>query len=84
MPFREELILRITLVLGLRPGELFALHWDDVMGEFLLDWEDIRSEADPHGLAIEFAHSAFQHACTVCEWDPVLAESAAGSPPPIH
>lgn len=32
MPFREELIIRITLVLGLRPGEIFALRWDDVLG----------------------------------------------------
>jgi hypothetical protein len=33
MSFREEaLILRMTLVLGLRPGELLALRWDDVQG----------------------------------------------------
>jgi integrase len=32
LPFREELILRVTLVLGLRPGELFALRWNDVEG----------------------------------------------------
>ena len=42
MPIREELILRITLVLALRPGELFALRWDDVMGHALrLDEETI-------------------------------------------
>jgi hypothetical protein len=61
-----------------------AAHWDDEMGEFLLNVEDIRAEADPHALALEFAHSAFQHACKLCEWDPVLAGSAAGHPPPIH
>jgi hypothetical protein len=59
-------------------------HWDDDVGEFILDWDDIRSEADPHALALEFAHSAFGHACDVCAWDPVLAASAEGSPPPIH
>jgi hypothetical protein len=59
-------------------------HWDDDVGEFILDWDDIRSEADPHALALEFAHSAFGHACDVCAWDPVLAGSAVGSPPPIH
>lgn len=65
----------------LEPG---AAHWDAELGEFVLDWEDIRSEADPRGMALEFAHSAFQHACAVCEWDPVLAASAKGAPPPIR
>jgi len=59
-------------------------HWDADLGEFVLDWEDIRSEADPRGLALEFAHAAFQHACAVCEWDPVLAGSATGTPPPVR
>ena len=61
-----------------------AAHWDTDLGEFALDWEDIRSAEDPHALALEFAHSAFGHACDVCAWDPVLAESAQGKPPPIH
>ena len=46
----------------------------------MLDWEDIRSARDPHGLALEFARSAFQRACAVCEWDPSLAASAQGVP----
>jgi hypothetical protein len=61
-----------------------AAHWDTDLGEFILEWEDIRSDQDPHALALEFAHSAFGHACRVCEWDPVLAGSAQGDPPPIH
>ncbi len=39
--------------------------------------------ADPHAAALEFARSAFDHACAVCEWDPALAASAEGSPPPV-
>jgi hypothetical protein len=61
-----------------------AAHWDSGLGEFVLDWEDIRSEPDPHALALEFAHAAYGHACDVCAWDPVLAQSAEGKPPPIH
>jgi len=59
-------------------------HWDPDLGEFVLDWEDIRSAEDPHELALEFAHSAFGYASDVCAWDPVLAGSAEGHPPPIN
>jgi hypothetical protein len=59
-------------------------RWDTEMGEFLLDWEDIRSSPDPRIPALEFAHSAFQQGCAVCEWDPALPASAAGNPPPVH
>lgn len=30
-----------------------------------------------------FARLAFRHACEVCEWDPALAASAEGTPPPV-
>ncbi len=60
-----------------------AAHWDDALGEYILAWEDVRSSTDPHALSLEFARSAFQHACLVCGWDAKLAASAAGEPPPI-
>lgn len=61
-----------------------AARWDAQLGEYVLDWEDIRESSDPHALALEFAHSAFRHACDVCEWDPALAATADGVPPPIR
>ena len=60
-----------------------AAHWAPELGLFALDWEDARATGDPHAAALEFAHSAFQHACVVCEWDPALAASAEGAPPPV-
>jgi Family of unknown function (DUF5996) len=65
----------------LEPG---PAHWDSDLGEFVLDWEEIRSAQDPHALGLEFTRSAYDHACEVCAWDPVLAGSGKGSPPPIH
>jgi Family of unknown function (DUF5996) len=61
-----------------------AARWDSDLGEFVIDWEDVREAPDPRAEALEFAHSAFRHACEVCRWDPVLAMSAEGQPPPIH
>jgi hypothetical protein len=61
-----------------------AARWDDGLGEYVLDWDDVRAGNDPHGLALEFARSAFQHACAVCGWDPALAATAEGAPPPIR
>ena len=60
-----------------------AAHWNPDLGLFVLDWEDARASADPHAAALEFFHSAFQHACVVCGWDPALPASAEGSPPPL-
>jgi uncharacterized protein DUF5996 len=59
-------------------------HWDAALGEYILDWDDVRSSADPHAVALEFARSAFRHACAMCAWDQELAASAEGKPPPIH
>jgi hypothetical protein len=60
-----------------------AARWDDALGEYVLDWDDVRAAPDPHGYALEFARSAFQHACLVCGWDERLAASAEGAPPPV-
>jgi Family of unknown function (DUF5996) len=59
-------------------------RWDAQLGEYVLDWEAIRDSPDPHALALEFAHSAFRHACAACDWDPGLAATAEGVPPPIR
>jgi len=61
-----------------------AARWDAGLGEFILDWEDIRRSADSRADALAFLHSAFRHGCEVCDWDPLLAGSAEGRPPPIH
>jgi uncharacterized protein DUF5996 len=60
-----------------------AARWDAELGEYVLDWDDVRAASDPHAFALEFASSAFQHACSVCDWDPALAASAEGTPPPL-
>jgi hypothetical protein len=60
-----------------------AARWEGDLGEYVLDHQDINDAPDPRGTAVEFARSAFQHACLVCDWDPALAASAAGSPPPV-
>jgi len=61
-----------------------AARWDATLGEFVLDWDDIRGLDDPHAAALAFASTAFSHACEVCAWDPKLAASARGTPPPVH
>jgi len=60
-----------------------AARWEGELGEYVLDWEDVCSASDAHAYALEFARSAFGHACVVCEWDPALRASAEGSPPPV-
>jgi Family of unknown function (DUF5996) len=60
-----------------------AARWESALGEYVLDWDDLRSTSNPHAVGLGFARSAFRHACAVCDWDPSLPASAEGTPPPV-
>jgi hypothetical protein len=60
-----------------------AARWDGSLGEYVLDWKDVCAAQDPRAFALEFARSAFRHACLVCDWDPELLAGAEGDPPPV-
>jgi Family of unknown function (DUF5996) len=69
---------------GFAEATLTAGRWDETLGEFILDWDDVRSSEDPHAVALDFARSLFRHACMVCGWDMTLAATAEGQPPPMR
>jgi hypothetical protein len=58
-------------------------YWNADLGLFLLDWADVVAKSDPHGASLEFLRSFIRDACRVCDWDPSLAASAEGDPPPV-
>jgi hypothetical protein len=58
--------------------------WHDGLGEFILDHDKAAATGDVRGAAVEFFRSAFMHACLTCGWDPDLAASAEGNPPPVR
>ncbi len=61
-----------------------SARWNDELGLYVLDWDDVRASDDPHAFALEFARSAFRHACLVCSWDETLLASTEGTPPPVR
>ena len=68
---------------GFSDLELPLGSWNEELGEYLLEWDDVRRSPDPHGAALQFARQVFAHACAVCGWDPALAASIEGTPAPI-
>jgi Family of unknown function (DUF5996) len=60
-----------------------AACWNESLGEYVLDWDDVIAQPDPHGYVMEFLRSSLDHSCAACEWDPALAASAHGTPPPL-
>ena len=68
---------------GFAQGEVSPGRWDAALGEYVLDWDDVRSRPDPRSVALEFVRRVFRHACAVCDWDDALAASAHGTPPPV-
>jgi hypothetical protein len=59
-------------------------RWDENLGEFILDWHDVRTATDPRAKAVAFARSAFRHAALACEWSTDLLGSTEGCPPPVR
>ncbi len=60
-----------------------AARWEAAVGEYILDWDDVCASPNPHAFALDFARSAFRHACRVCAWDPTIPASIDGTPPPV-
>jgi uncharacterized protein DUF5996 len=58
-------------------------HWEVNLGEYVLNWDDVCVAPDPFRASLDFGLSAIRHACSLCDWDPVLAASAEGVPPPV-
>ena len=61
-----------------------AARWDKTLGEYILDWDDVRAAPDPHATAVEFLRSAFHHGCRTSGWSAELAASEEGKPPAIR
>jgi hypothetical protein len=60
-----------------------AARWDEALGEYILEWDDVRSAPEQYETALEFTRSAFRHACVACQWDEGLAASGDGRYPPV-
>lgn len=58
-------------------------RWEPALGEYILDWDDVVTSADPHAAAVAFGRTVAAHACQVCDWDPALGASARGAVPAV-
>ena len=68
---------------GIADADVSPGRWEPALGEFVLDWDEVVAADDPHETALGFARGFAQHACTVCGWDPELAGTVRGDPPPV-
>jgi hypothetical protein len=69
---------------GFADAELVpGARWVPELGEYILDWDDVVTAADPFRLALDFARAAARHACSTCAWDPSLAATLDSVPPPL-
>jgi hypothetical protein len=57
-----------------------AARWDATLGEFLLDWDDVRAAADPHAAALDFGRTALGLLGEASGWDPSLTGTPKETP----
>ena len=65
-------------------ADLVSGRWEETLGEYILDWDDVVRSTSPYSTAVEFGRSVGRHACLTCDWEPALAASLDGHPPPIR
>jgi hypothetical protein len=68
---------------GFGDADVSPGRWDEALGEFVLDWDDVVRSPDPQEAALGFARATAAHACVRCGWEPALAASLGGDPPPV-
>ena len=69
---------------GFEEARLPGGGWNAELGEYVLDWDEAIAQDDPHAYVVAWCRELFRHACVVCDWDPHLAGSAHGTPPPVR
>jgi hypothetical protein len=51
-----------------------AAHWNADLGEFLMDYDDVRNAQDPHAAILAFANSTYEAGAKLAGWDRELLE----------
>ncbi len=59
-----------------------AARWDSSMGEFLLDYDDVRASGDPESALLAFLDSTYEAGATKAGWDPAWICSGRPDPAP--
>jgi hypothetical protein len=57
-----------------------AARWDPALGEFVLDYEAVRSAPDPDATLLGFLTSTYEAAAGLGRWDRAALECATGQP----
>jgi len=55
-------------------------RWDPDLGEFVLDYDAVRTAADPDGALIAFLQSTYGAAANMAKWDRAALDCAIGRP----
>jgi hypothetical protein len=57
-----------------------AAFWSEVLGEFLLPYDAVRTSADPDGALLAFLQSTYEAAAVTSNWDRATLECPRGRP----
>ena len=64
---------------GIALSTLRAGGWNNAMGEFILDYDEVRTAPDPEAQLLAFLESAYDAGAALAGWDPALLGSGQPS-----